>query len=320
MSAAQQKTDTGTQAESLERYLAYLRSVRNLSERTVEAYGRDVGSFLASLAASDLDIQEEPRRAVRAYLSSLSQRGLKPSSVNRALSAIRGYYRFLVRQGMAESNPFAPVRSLRQSRRLPVFFFENEIAGLLAIDGSDFWTVRDRLMFELLYSTGCRVSELVGLDVTDLDVAAGAARVKGKGRKERLVYLGDPAREVLRVYLAERARHVRASDPQSQAALLLNRRGRRITQRGVAFLIQKHVRRLGIAKKVGPHTFRHSFATHLLNHGADIRVVQELLGHSSLSTTQVYTHLELEKLKRIYAHAHPHGQTRSTKGFSHERH
>jgi tyrosine recombinase XerC len=319
MSGRGHGTDTATQTDPLERYLAYLRSVRNLSERTVEAYGRDVRSFLASLAGSGVDIQEEPRRAVRAYLSSLSQRGLKPSSVNRALSAIRGYYRFQVRQGLAESNPFAPVRSLRQSRRLPVFFFENEISGLLAIEGSDFWTVRDRLIFELLYSTGCRVSELVGLDVTDMDVAAGAARVKGKGSKERMVYLGEPARRVLHSYLASRARHVRVTDPGSQSALVLNRRGRRITQRGVAFLIQKHVRRLGIAKKVGPHTFRHSFATHLLNHGADIRVVQELLGHSSLSTTQVYTHLELEKLKRIYAQAHPHGQTRSTKGFSHER-
>ena len=178
-------------------------------------------------------------------------------------------------------------------------------------DGAEgFWKLRDRAVLETLYSTGCRISELVSLDLADLDLKNRTARVMGKGSRERNVFLGAEALAALRDYLAERQRHVRpgAGDADAQRAVFLNQRGRRITDRGVRFVLSAYLRTANLGKKVTPHTFRHSFATHLLDRGADIRAVQELLGHASLSTTQVYTHVGLERLKKVYRRAHPHAQ------------
>jgi integrase/recombinase XerC/integrase/recombinase XerD len=278
----------------------------------------------------------------RGFVSWLTREGLSPRSVNRMVSGVRGWYRYMERRNTVASNPFAEIRSLRTEKRLPSFLFEDEMARLIEMpsrepcaDGNAFWKLRDRVVLETLYSTGCRISELVSLDLADVDLKNRTARVMGKGAKERNVFLGAAAVEALREYMSLRALHVgnaRSTEPAGNArstepvrfpatvrgalhpkgdaarALFINHRGGRITDRGVRFILGEYLARANLGKRVTPHTFRHSFATHLLDRGADIRAVQELLGHASLSTTQVYTHVGLEKLKKVYRRAHPHAQ------------
>lgn len=289
-----------------EEYLGYLRSVRDLSEASVRAYRGDLTAFDEWIAANGVDEPEVDAALVRRYIAHLSRQNAAVSTVNRALSSLKGYFRFLVLAGRAPASPLEGVRGLRRQRHLPGFLFEEEMARLLELEGDDFTTLRDRLILELLYSTGCRISELVTVDLDEIDFKRGRITVHGKGRKDRIVFLGGSAKKVLSDYLPYRSSRVARVGRRDEKALVINANGARITQRGVAGIIQKRVVEKGIAKKVSPHTFRHSFATHILDHGADIRVVQELLGHSSLSTTQVYTHLGLGALKRIYEQAHPH--------------
>ena len=287
-------------------YLGYLRSVRALSEASVRAYRGDLAAFAEWLGRNLLSEDQIDAALVRRYVAHLSRRNAAVSTVNRALSSLKGYFRFLVRTGHADGSPLEGVRGIRRQSHLPTFLFENEVAELLKLDGADFTTLRDRLILELLYSTGCRISELVTVSLDDIDFRRGRILVHGKGKKDRFVFLGAPARTVLTDYLPVRSERLVRRGERNEKALVINANGGRITQRGVAGIIQKRVVEAGIAKKVSPHTFRHSFATHILDHGADIRVVQELLGHSSLSTTQIYTHLGLGALKKIYEQAHPH--------------
>ncbi|MFW5814325.1 MAG: site-specific tyrosine recombinase/integron integrase [Spirochaetota bacterium] len=287
-------------------YLDYLRSVRNLSEASVRAYRGDLTAFDEWLVSNSLDESAVDAALVRRYVSHLSRQNAAVSTVNRALSSLKGYFRFLVLTGRATASPLEGVRGLKRQRHLPGFLFEEEMGRLLELEGDDFTTLRDRLILELLYSTGCRISELVTINLDEIDFKRGRITVHGKGRKDRIVFLGGAAKKVLADYLPHRSSRVARLGRGDEKALVINANGGRITQRGVAGIIQKRVVEKGIAKKVSPHTFRHSFATHILDHGADIRVVQELLGHSSLSTTQVYTHLGLGALKRIYQQAHPH--------------
>jgi site-specific recombinase XerD len=249
-------------------------------------------------------------------VSRLASGGLSARSVNRIVSGIRGYYRYQERFGKVRSNPFADVKSQRTEKRLPSFLFEEEMAKLLEMpahpaagrqgDGP-FRSIRDRAVLELLYSTGCRISELVSLDVTDLNLKERSATVMGKGSKERTVFIGKEAFATLREYLERRGERA-AKDADSGGALFINLRGTRLTDRGVRFILTSYLQAANFGKRVTPHTFRHSFATHLLDRGADIRAVKELLGHASLSTTQVYTHVSLERLKKVYGRAHPHAR------------
>ena len=290
----------------LDDYLGYLRSVRNLSPASVKAYRSDLIAFGEWLEEGELGEDEVGSALVRRYIAHLTRRNAATSSVNRMLSSLKGYYRYRVRIGDLVSSPVEGVRGLRSEKHLPGFLFEDEVKQLLAIDGSDFTSVRDRLILELLYSTGCRIGELVMIGLDDIDFKRCRILVHGKGRKDRLVFLGEPAMDALSAYLPLRSARLRRLGRRDEKALCVNANGMRITQRGVAGIIQKRIMEKGIAKRVSPHTFRHTFATHILDHGADIRVVQELLGHQSLSTTQVYTHLGLGALKRIYEQAHPH--------------
>ncbi len=290
----------------IENYLRYLREVRNLSEATVRAYKNDLLHYTKYLQRENLSITDADIRVARGFISDLGFEELSPRSVNRARSALRGFYRFLITCGEATSNPFESVRSLKTSKPLPVVLFESEIMEITSMPGDDSKGLRDRCILELLYSTGCRISEMTGINMHDLSMKDGTIRVTGKGRKQRFVFLGLEARRALEAYLPVRSAWVKKDNPDSMRALLLNGRGERLTQRGVAWIISSYAEKLFSAKKIGPHTFRHSFATHLLDRGADIRIVQELLGHASLSTTQVYTHLGIEKLKKVYAGAHPH--------------
>ncbi len=287
-------------------YLAYLRSVRNLSDASIRAYRSDLCAFAGWLSRNGLDEDGVDAAVARRYVAHLSRQNAAVSTVNRSLSSLKGYFRFLERTGRSAGSPLEGVRGLRTPGRLPGFLFEDEISELLTIEGDDFASVRDRLILELLYSTGCRISELVTVNLDDIDFRRGRVLVHGKGRKDRMVFLGAPARRVLREYLPLRSERLVRLGVRNEKALVINANGQRITQRGVAGIIRKRVIEKGIVKHVSPHTFRHTFATHILDRGADIRVVQELLGHSSLSTTQVYTHLGLGALKKIYEQAHPH--------------
>lgn len=287
-------------------YLDYLERVRQLSPASVRAYRGDLSSFSGWLSRNGLTEQDVDPALARRYIAYLSRHNAAPSTINRVLSSLKGYFRFLVRVGQRSGSPLDGVRGIRGHKHLPGILFEDEMADLLDIDGADFTSQRDRLILEMLYSTGCRISELVTINLDDVDFSGSRILVHGKGRKDRFVFLGKTARKALLEFLPLRSAKIRRTGRSDEKALVLNANGNRITQRGVAGIIQKRIVEKGLAKKVSPHTFRHSFATHILDRGADIRIVQELLGHSSLSTTQVYTHLGVGQLRRIYDQAHPH--------------
>jgi integrase/recombinase XerC len=296
----------------LKEYLVYLKSVRNLSANTIFSYAKDMEQFLRFLEERGYREEDLDVKGVREFVTDLSRRQLSAKSINRVISCVRGYYRFKQRYGYAAGNPFRSLRSLKTDKWLPSFLVEEEMCRLLDFPARNFLELRDKLIFEFLYSTGCRIGEMTALNIVDLNLKDGLVKVTGKGRKERIVYIGRYAHSLFLEYLAQRKTYLAALPAhaaQSQA-LFLNRGGGRLTPRGVRVILGRALERLGFEKRVTPHTFRHTFATHILNRGADIRVVQELLGHASLSTTQVYTHLGVERLKDIYAHAHPHAKLR----------
>lgn len=303
--------------ERTSEYLAYLKSIRNLSDATVSAYGGDLSAFFAWLTAGGRGDETPQPEALRAYIAHRSRSNAATTSINRSLAAIKGFFRHLQRRGLMDYSPADGIRSLKQERRLPEVLFEDEATRLLAIEGSDFAATRDRTILEVLYATGCRVGELVGIDLRDMSLAKRSILVHGKGRKDREVYLTAAAVDAVRAYLPFRKERLARDGHVSEQALIINASGGRMTVRGIAGVISKRLAEKGLLKRVGPHTVRHSFATHMLDRGADIRVVQELLGHANLSTTQIYTHLGLGRLKEIYLRAHPHG---GGSGEPHEEH
>jgi integrase/recombinase XerC len=299
----------------IDRFVDYLRLERNLSEHTVRAYRRDSEGFVAFLAADYLGkegatiaIGEVDPLAVRAYLAQMARRGAGRQTQARRLSSLRSLFRFACREGTADHNPAAAVRTPKQDRKLPRHLRPGELEDLLdAVDAEGPLGLRDRALLELLYATGLRVGELVSLDWTALDLSGRVLRVLGKGGKERMVPFGRPAAAALRAWLAvwgeARAGH-RAGDELDEP-VFLNHRGGRLTDRSVRRVLDRTVERAALARGVHPHTLRHTFATHLLESGADLRTIQELLGHSSLSTTQRYTHVDIERLLGVYREAHP---------------
>jgi tyrosine recombinase XerC len=303
-----------------EDYITYLGAVRNLSPHTLESYGKDLDKYHSFLETRAVAAEEAGIAEARGFVSWLAHEGLAPRSINRIVSGVRGWYRYMEKRSLVHANPFAEIRSLRTEKRLPSFLFEDEMARLIEMpsreacpDREAFWKLRDRAVLETLYSTGCRISELVSLNLSDVDLKNRTARVMGKGARERYVFLGAAAVEALSDYMTLRMAHSRKTDSVGKAAeaaraLFINRRDGRITDRGVRFVLSEYLSRANLGKRVTPHTFRHSFATHLLDRGADIRAVQELLGHASLSTTQVYTHVGVEKLRKVYRRSHPHAQ------------
>lgn len=300
------EADTESPEIPLEEYLAYLEKVRCLSAHTIRSYRNDLEAWAYWLGEQGENWRRVDPVCVRGFLANMSLRRMTVSSVNRRLSSLRGFYDWAGdRAGDPEwGNPFRSAKGLKKKRKLPTYLTAGEFDSLLEQTGEGFAGARDRLIMEVLYSTGCRVSELCSLDRRGLD--KGEVRVMGKGGKERIVFLGEPARKALAAYLPLREKKA----AEGQDALLLDERGERLTSRGVYYLIDKLSVKAGLTKRIGPHTFRHSFATSLLNEGADIRMVQEMLGHSSLSTTQVYTHTGIERMKQVYRRSHPHGKIR----------
>jgi integrase/recombinase XerC len=288
--------------EALAEFLRSLALERNASEHTVKSYREDltqaIGFFTDKLGPAAPD--RLTTRVMRAYLAWLHEQGYAKTTIARRVAAVRSWCRFLCRQGTLKTNPAEGLRGPRQDKKLPSFMSPEDLARLLATPPADTpLGCRDRAILETLYSAGVRVSELTGLNHDDVDFDDGCAVVRGKGKRERLVLLGAECRDALRVWLGFRKGFAKSP------ALFINKNGARLTSRSVGRLLEKYLAQAGLDPRASPHTLRHSFATHLLDNGADIRSVQELLGHRSLSTTQVYTHVTTVRLKDSYHKAHP---------------
>lgn len=294
-------------AALLERFLDVLWLERGLTPNTLAAYRSDLELFALWLGEQGGGLLAAQRETLLSYLQERSIEGARPRSTARLLSSLRRFYRYLVRERLREDDPSARIDSPRLGRPLPKSLTEDEVEALLnAPDITTPLGLRDRAMLETLYATGLRVSELVGLTVTQISLTQGVVKVIGKGRKERLVPLGELAVEWLERFMRE-SRPVLQTTGQPSASLFPSRLGEGMTRQAFWQLIKRYAVRSGINKPLSPHTLRHAFATHLLNHGADLRVVQLLLGHSSLSTTQIYTHVARERLKALHAAHHPRG-------------
>jgi integrase/recombinase XerC len=289
---------------SVRAFLHHLQAERRRSVHTVRSYEHDLGlycRFLREAFGEEADPTGADPGRLRRYSAWLSGQGYAPATVARRLASLRSFFRYLRRNGVVSSDPSASLRNPKQPRRLPRLLSINEVIRLLdAIPGDDPPSVRDRAMLETLYGGGLRVSELVGLNLDDLDFDQDLVRVRGKGRRERLCPIGEMAAHWLKRWIS-----LRKPEIAGEKAVFLNQRGTRLSSRSVGRLLEAHLQRAGLATAASPHTLRHSFATHLLDRGADLRSVQELLGHRKLTTTQIYLHVTPERLLDIYQKAHP---------------
>lgn len=309
MRRAARRTTATSLSTAVARFLRYLEVERNASPLTIKSYREDLMLLEEYLAEQTGGTSPSAAQItaldLRGYLASLHEAGYARSTVARRLASLRSFFRFGRREGWGDAHPARALRNPRGHRKLPHFLSSDELARLLtAPPAADPLGLRDRAMLETLYSAGLRVSELVGLNDADLDMAEGLIVVRGKGRRERLAPLGSYALAALRHWLTVRQVHPREADA-GETPVFVNRFGRRLTTRSVARMLEKYLRQTGLDRRTTPHTLRHSFATHLLDRGADIRSVQELLGHKSLTTTQIYTHVSTAALKAAYERAHP---------------
>ena len=284
----------------VEKFINYLNIEKNASKHTIINYKIDLRVFAAFLG--DKDISTVDHLALRRFLAELRSKNYAKRTIARKLASLRSFFRFLYREGYIKTNPITAISTPKLDKKLPVFLDVDKVAKLVQCPPDDNEAgLRDRAIMETLYSAGLRVSELVGLDSDDIDFISGVIKVLGKGKKERVVPIGEPALKAIRKYIDKRvAKQVRDKD-----AVFLNKSGRRLTDRSVRRVINKYIKECSIVEHISPHSLRHSFATHLLDRGADLRSVQELLGHMNLSTTQIYTHVTMERLKDVYDKAHP---------------
>ncbi len=300
----------------VKRFAAWLAVEKGYSPNTVESYLRDLKEFSLFVGA-EVEVDAIDPHKIRAFVYRLNSKN-KSSSVARKLSSLHTFFRFLVVDKIIGQDPVAGISMPKQGKYMPVFLTVDEVFSLLEEPGKeDAFAGRDRAVLELLYSTGMRVAELVSRNMSDLDFETEMVKVRGKGDRERLVPMGKPAMEALRAYFPQRDQliknRLRQGKEAQRQAVFLNGRGGRLTARSVERLVKMYGRRAGIVARVTPHALRHSFATHLLEMGADLRSVQELLGHVSLSTTQKYTHLNLDHLMEVYDHAHPQARISNRK-------
>jgi integrase/recombinase XerC len=303
----------------IDRFADYLKYQRNASAHTLRNYLSDLGQFYDHLCPRDsdgnraeIDIRQIDHITIREYMASLYRDSRKKSSIARKLATLRTFFKFLCREQVLESNPARLVSSPRQEKRLPKVISVDDVVHFIETPNTETMLgKRDRAIIELLYATGCRVSEIAGMNLADFDLKNQTIRVRGKGRKERFVPFGSKAKEALNAYLLERSsllaeapEHKRDANP-----VFLNYQGTRISTRSIARLIEKYVKECALAQNISPHSLRHSVATHLLSAGADLRAIQELLGHARLSTTQIYTHVSIEQLMQVYDKAHPRAKS-----------
>ncbi|MCM8758810.1 MAG: site-specific tyrosine recombinase XerD [Candidatus Omnitrophica bacterium] len=288
--------DKKTSLKFLNEFLNYISHQKNYSKNTVSAYGIDLQQFLnfVKYGVDSVDIE-----SMRKYLYYLKNKNYKPRSISRKIAAVKSFYNFLSRRELINKNPAILVSGPKLPERLPSFLTYQEVEKILeAANKQDESGLRDRAILELLYSSGLRVGELVSLKISDINIAEGTIRVKGKGNKERIVPVGSYALNYIFAYLEKRTKY-------RSPYVFLNKKGGKITSRSVERMIKKYAKIACISKNVTPHTFRHSFATHLLDRGADLRTVQEMLGHSDIATTQIYTHVTVQRLRELYEKHHP---------------
>lgn len=280
----------------IEKFFRFLEIEKNASKYTSINYSHDLKEFKEF--AKDIPLEKIDYLLLRRFLAHLKNNNLSKRTINRKLSCLRSFFKFLFKEGLVKTNPATLLSSPKQDRHLPQFLTEDETLKLIeAADLTSVLGLRDRAILETLYSTGMRVSELTGLDIDDIDFVSGVVKVKGKGKKERLLPIGSRAIEAIRSSLDKR--------PKKNEVVFLNKNNTRLTTRGARLIFNRYIKKVSLKSGISPHTLRHSFATHLLNRGADLRSVQELLGHSNLSTTQIYTHLTTERIKAVYDKAHP---------------
>lgn len=284
----------------VEKFINYLKVEKNSSDHTIKNYGIDLKVFSDFLG--DKDISSVDHLALRRFLADMRAKNYSKRTVARHLASLRTFFKFLFREGLIKTNPATAVITPKLDKKLPNILDADKIDRLMqAPPDKTTAGLRDRALFETLYSTGARVSELVGLDSDDVDFISGVVKLFGKGKKERIVPIGEPALKAIRQYMKSRE----GRNVKDRNAIFLNKAGGRLTDRSVRRILDKHISAASIEMKVSPHSLRHSFATHLLDRGADLRSVQELLGHMNLSTTQIYTHVSTERLKAVYDKAHP---------------
>ena len=288
--------------KEIAQFIRYLATERNVSPHTLDAYASDLGQFLGFLRqerGGDAAADAVDHLLIRRWMALLHKEH-KKSSIGRKLAALRAFFKYLVRESLITKNPAELVSTPKKEKRIPFHLNIDEVTALVESPReNDILSLRDRAILETLYSCGIRVSELTGLDVGGVDLEEGLVRVMGKGGKERVVPVGRHARQAIIAYLLAR------SEPSARDPFLLNARGGRLTSRSVARIVDKYILKLATVKKISPHTLRHTFATHMLEAGADLRAIQELLGHASLSTTQKYTHVSIDRLMEVYDKAHP---------------
>lgn len=283
----------------IDKFINYLKVEKNASEHTIKNYTIDLDSF--SLFLGEKDVSEVDHLVLRRFLAEMRSKSYAKRTIARKLASLRSFFKFLFREGYIKSNPVTAISSPKLDKKLPKFLDVDKVTKvILKPDTSTEQGARDRAILETLYSTGVRVSELVGLDSDDIDFISGVLKVLGKGSKERMIPIGDEALNAIRRYNDKKDKKKKAKD-----AVFLNSRGGRLTDRSVRRILDKYIKSCAIEEKMSPHSMRHSFATHLLDRGADLRSVQELLGHMNLSTTQIYTHVTMDRLKNVYDKAHP---------------
>jgi integrase/recombinase XerD len=309
MAVAPAPLDSRTLEHHVLDFLAYLEFERGLSRNTLEAYRSDLLQFGAYLRAVHVDVLEAQHTDLAGFLDSLAQPhgdrpASRPATLQRKAACLRSFYRHLRRENVIQHDPTADLRAPRKSQKLPKVLSRGDVDRLLrAPKGTDPGALRDRALLELMYACGLRASEATDLEVGDVDLTAGVLRARGKGSKERLVPVGREAINAVRAYL-ERGRPMLTATSDDRH-LFVNRRGTGLTRQGLYKIVQRHARAVGLEDRMSPHTLRHTFATHLLAGGCDLRAVQEMLGHADIATTQIYTHLSAERLKDVYFNAHP---------------
>ena len=297
-----------SQEKFLKRFLTYLTVEKSSSLLTVNNYERDINcfsDFLVERLNGDFQWSQVGALDIRAYLSFLNKEEYARRTIARRISALRSFYKYMVRENILEYNPFAKVRTPKLEKKLPVFLEEFEINELLNLPEQEGLGLRNQAILELLYATGCRVSELVGLTTVRLDLGNRYVLLLGKGNKERIVPLGNTCCNAVKKYYPVRSELMAKYNAPAHDYVFINNRGGILTDRSVRRILDKYITQLAISKNVSPHTIRHTFATHLLDHGADLRAVQELLGHANLSTTQIYTHVTTERIASVYQKNHP---------------
>ena len=298
--------------QHIKNYIDYMRVEKGASKLTLLGYKTDLMQFVNHIAQrydvpkEELSLKMLNHKSVREYLGDMQERNLSRATMARKLAALRSYVKYLCRENILESNPIAEVSTPRQDKKLPKFLYSQEIELLMkAPDTSLPLGRRDKAILETLYAAGLRVSELVSMDLKDIDFEERLIKIKGKGGKERIVPLGSKAAQALGIYIAKTRQKLVLKAGNAEDAVFLNKFGSRLSDRSVRNIINKYVEQVAINQKISPHTLRHTFATHLLNKGADLRSVQELLGHVKLSTTQIYTHLTRDSIKTIHNDTHP---------------